>query len=199
MSEKPPTPGDEPDVLIPAVSELVDAVLGLAVTITRSAARATDSSTHSGETTASAGAVDEIVRNGAAAIAGIVRMATGGISGKRNEQSTQSAGAAYAPPFPTVQAGGTLRMPLMIENPSPESTGPLEFTALSVTGPSSSGGLESAQIRCVPHPLVIAARDFEKLTVLIDTTVDTPRGRHRVSVGAEGTPFATVVEFDVVS
>jgi hypothetical protein len=198
MSEKPRTPGDEPDLLIPAVSELVDAVLGLAVTITRSAARATDSRAHSGENTASAGAVDEIVRNGAAAIAGIVRMATGGISGKRNEQSAHPAGA-YAPPFPMVQAGGTLRMPLVIENPSPESTGPLEFTALSVTGPEGSEGLEPAQIRCVPRPLVIAARDFEKLTVLIDTTVDTPQGRHRVSVGAEGTPFATVVEFDVVS
>ncbi len=199
MRAKPSAADEDPGFLIPAVSELVEAVLGLAVTISRSAARATDGHTPSSGNAAADGAINEIVRNGAAAIAGVIRMATDGISGKRTGQSAQPPGATYPPPFPTVQAGGTLRMPLVIENPSPESTGPLEFTPLSVTGPDGSGALRPAQIRCVPRPLVIAGRDFEKLTVLIDTAVDTPLGRHRVSVGAEHTPFATVVEFDVVS
>ena len=199
MSKESASPGDDSDALVPAVSELVDAVLRLAVTVTRSAARATDGRAHVGNGTVPAGAIDEIVRNSTAAIAGIVRMAAGGISGTHTERAEQSADNAYAPPFPTVQAGGTLRLPLVIENPSPESTGPLDFTALSIIGPDGSQGLELAQIRCIPYPLVIAGRDFEKLTVLIDTTVNTAQGRHRISVGADGTPFATVVEFDVVS
>jgi hypothetical protein len=199
MSEKSATAAnEEADGLVPAVGELVDAVLGLGVTITRSVARAADGRERVGAGSVPASAVEEIVRNGAAAIAGIVRMAAGGISGSRTQHSEPPAGAAQAP-FPTVSAGGTLRMPLFIENPSPEPTGELEFVALSAVGPDGSEGLTSARIRCIPHPLVIGARDFEKLTVLVDTMADTPRGRHRLSVGAEGTPFATVVEFDVVS
>ena len=200
MTEKPAAgPSEDPDGLVSAVGELVDAVLGLGVTIARSTARAADGRGRSDGESAPASAVDEIVRNSAAAIAGIVRIAAGGIGGSRTGPAERSAGAANAPPFPTVQAGGTLRVPLVIENPSPEPTGPLEFAALSAIGPDGSDRLEPLQIRCVPHPLMIAARDFEKLTVLIDTTADTARGRHRLSVGAEGTPFATVIEFDVVS
>ena len=56
-----------------------------------------------------------------------------------------------------------------------------------------------AQVRCNPETLEIGARDFEKLTVFVDTEPATTPGRHRVRLGVPETAFVTTIEFDVLA
>lgn len=195
------TPRGVSDDLIPAVDELVRAILDVGVAITHSVARAADPALPAGQV--AAGSVEQIVRNGTAAIAGVVRMTADGVRAGRAGRPTNGTGAepgsgSYRP---TVSAGGVLRMPLLIENPTNEPTEPLVFAAVSTIGPAESGGggLPFDQIRCEPTTLQIAGRDFEKLTVFVQTTADSAVGRHQVQVGVPGTAFDTTVTFDVVT
>jgi hypothetical protein len=203
--------------LVPAVDELVKAVLGVGVAITRSVARAADP-TEPGSPLAG-GSVEQIVRNGVAAITDLVLMTTNGVRNRQGARPAGTAGSSAAGSAgagsaangtapgghsrsgrPAVQAGTMLRMPLFIENPTGEPTGPLTFAVGSTRGPAASGGvgLEFDHIHCEPATLEIAGHDFEKLTVFVRTSATTPLGTHSVSVGVPGTVFQTTVEFDVV-
>jgi hypothetical protein len=91
-------------------------------------------------------------------------------------------------------------MPLFIENPAAEPTGPLIFGVLATVcvEPDAGRPIQPIQVRCTPDVLEIDGRDFEKLTVFVDTARATTPGRHRVEIGVAGTPFVTTVEFDVL-
>jgi hypothetical protein len=194
------TPRSVSEDLIPAVDELVRAILDVGVAITHSVARAADPALPASQ--AATGSVEQIIRNGTAAIAGVVRMTTDGVRAGRAAQPTNGASAAGSSTYrPTVTAGSELRMPLLIENPAADSTGPLVFAAISTVGPGGpdGSGLPAEQVRCEPETLQISGRDFEKLTVFVRTTPQTAIGEHRVQVGVPGTVFDTTVAFDVVA
>lgn len=205
-SEEKPTEGAnrvlDPSALValvPEVTDLLNKALGLGAAVTRTLAQ-TAAPGHDG---AGAGPLDEIVRNGAGALANLARLTVESLRASTGPPVTSSQVAADPRPAssPGVRAGDTLRMPLFIENPSTEPTGPLRFGALEAASLGSAGdrALELSAVRCAPETLEIGARDFEKLTVFVDTNASTPVGRHRVQIGVPETAFATTVEFEVLA
>ena len=206
--ERPPDPAEEPpsnffdasvlDEFVPQVADLLNRFLSLGAAMTRTMVRASAP----GEGGAGDGALDEVVRNGSTAVANLVRMTIDSL--RASTQAPVTPGQAAADPRsagrPAVRAGDTLRMPLFIENPSAEPSGPLRFGALDADSPAGTGRpLVPAQVRCNPETLEIGARDFEKLTVFVDTEPATTPGRHRVRLGVPETAFVTTIEFDVLA
>jgi hypothetical protein len=205
----PPEPAEErphsfsdasaPDEFVPEVAELLNQVLGLGAAVTRTVARATDPRQRG----TGSGPLDEIVRNGASALANLVRLTVESLRVRTQPPAGtpgQEPGDQRPASRPGVRAGDTLRMPLFIENPSNGATGLMHFGAIDVVSPEGTGRpLGIAQVRCDPEILKIAARDFEKLTVFVDTDPTTVPGHHRVRVGVPDTAFITTVEFDVVT
>lgn len=181
---------------VPELADVFERLLGLGAAMARTVAQATDPSSGSGS-----GPIDEIVRSGAGVVANLVRLTVGSLRASTVAPSPPGHPAAQrgAAPLPVVRAGDTLRMPLFIENPSPEPTGPLRFQALGVTCLDPEGGLplSLAQVRCNPDALHIDGKDFEKLTVYVDTDPATTSGRHRVQIGVPDSAFVTTVEFEV--
>jgi hypothetical protein len=205
VAEEPPGPDptDETpsalDELVPEFVEVFNKLVGLGAALTRTMAQA--AAPESGGT--GNGAIDEMVRNGATALANIVRLTVDSLRATTQPPAApgQKVSEGRAAPRPQVHAGDTLRMPLFIENPSAGPTGPLQFGALDAVFPDSTGGrpLGLDQVRCAPKILEIGARDFEKLTVFVNTEPTTPIGRHRVQLGVPGTTFVTTIEFDVIA
>lgn len=205
MAEEPrgPDPSDKSpsdlDEFVPELVEVFNKLVGLGAALTRTMARAVGP--ESGGT--GNGALDEMVRNGATALANIVRLTVDSLRATTQPPVVPGQTASHRPADlrPEVHAGDTLRMPLFIENPSADPTGPLPFTALDAESPESAGGcpLKLAQVRCDPKILEIGARDFEKLTIFVDTEPTTLIGRHRIQIGVPGTAFVTTVEFDVLA
>ena len=102
--------------------------------------------------------------------------------------------------LPVVQRGGTLRIPLSIENPGNEPMQHMRFLCLAMQGgtPGSGVPLNVSAVRFQPETLTIAPRDFEKLTVFIDTGFDTLPGRYKALLGLGGGSFEMSVEFEVL-
>ena len=99
---------------------------------------------------------------------------------------------------PVVKAGGTLRIPLSIENPDDKPMEKLGFAtqAISRNGVATDA-LGKDCVRFEPVELTIAPHDFEKLTVLVDTTAGTETGSYEAVIGLVGTPHEITVRFDV--
>jgi len=94
--------------------------------------------------------------------------------------------AGSAASLPVVQRGGTLRIPLSIENPANEPMQHLNFLCLEMRGGSPGQGvpLPVSAVRFQPESLTIEPRDFEKLTVFIDTGFDTLPGKYEAVLGS---------------
>jgi hypothetical protein len=197
LPSRPATDSSIFNEVVPDLVDLVNRILGVGAAVSRTIARAAElNGLGSGNSP-----LDEIVRNGASALISVVRMSVDGLRASTLPPATPGAPPTPAPSArPRVRAGDTLRLPLFIENPSSEPTGPLVFRALEAAAGVGEGAptLALSQVRCEPDPLEIAARDFEKLTIFVDTAPSTPGGSHRVQVGVPGTTFVTSVEFDVL-
>lgn len=83
--------------------------------------------------------------------------------------------AASPQGLPAVAAGGTLRMPMAIENPTREPMEDLSFHVAELRGPAGSS-LSAAFVSVSPGSIRIAPGDFEKLTVRIDAPPDAEAG-----------------------
>lgn len=215
---RPPSFTSLLDDIGPEIADVLDKIVQVGAAVTGTLARAGQAEAGSG----GEGPLDELVRNGATAVAAIVRMTVeslrdgtglgtraGGGSGAGAGAATGGRGpaapgggpgAATRPSRPAVYPGDTLRVPLFIENPSDDDTGPLTFTVLEATSPPSADGdpIEQGRVRCIPGTLSIAAHDFEKLTVLVETTPTTRTGPHRLKIGVADTPFVTTIDLDVL-
>ena len=151
----------------------------------------------------SQGPLNEAVHYGVSTLTNVLRLVVAPVqSAVRSTQTGQASGtsapaAAATTGRPTVAAGSTLRVPLSIENPGPQSTGPLDLQCLRVDAQSATGGerLGAANVRLEPRVLTIAPRDFEKLTVFVDTPSTTAPGIYLAVVGTA--TFQTAVEFEV--
>ena len=105
---------------------------------------------------------------------------------------------------PTVDAGSTLRVPLLVENTSNGPTGEIGFAA-TVEREGCPDHVDGAPCTCLPAgavtftppTLVIAPKDFEKLTVRVATTPETPAGDYTVRISGGDGWFASGLSFTV--
>jgi hypothetical protein len=76
----------------------------------------------------------------------------------------------------------------------------MRFKILRVAAEPSGNGasLPATAIRFDPPVLTVAARDFEKLTVLVDVPAATAPGRYDASIGLMEGSFELSFVFDVV-
>jgi hypothetical protein len=102
---------------------------------------------------------------------------------------------------PTVKPGGTLRIPLSIENPDTAAMDDLGFVTLDMRHRGAGHGrrLDTDAVRFEPETLTIAPHDFEKLTLYIEIPENTAPGRYEAVIGLGGTSQEMSVRFDVVS
>jgi hypothetical protein len=102
---------------------------------------------------------------------------------------------------PGVRAGGTLRIPLSIENPADEPMQRFAATVLAVRYRGGADGIPLAvdAVRLEPETLTIASKDFEKLTVFVRTVRDTAPGPYEALIALGDSPHETTVRFDVTS
>jgi len=188
--------------LTKSVTDLVTAVFGVGASLARSVAQATAGGRPVPPPSAQ-GPLNEAVHYGVSTLTNVLRLVVAPVqSAVRSAQAAPTAGtsapaAAATTSRPTVAAGSTLRVPLSIENPGPQSTGPLDLQCLRVDAQSATSGqrIGVSNVRLEPQVLTIAPRDFEKLTVFVDTPPTTAPGTYLAVVGTA--TFQTAVEFDV--
>lgn len=198
--------GDEtetPDTAAPSkaivdgVTDIISAALGVGASVARAFAKATASEREVGASPSDR-PLDEMVHFGVAGITNVVRLVGSAVGdavdregevpdrepARRSARGRGREANATAGSVPGVARGDTLRVPLSVENPGPE---PMQGMAVSVgdvaTAELGSGKpLQPSAVRCVPPSLDIAPRDFEKLTVFVETEPDTAAGRYWVDV-----------------
>lgn len=108
-------------------------------------------------------------------------------------------GSAAGTGLPIVHPGATLRVPLSIENPGAEPMNDLVFVCLAMDGPGTgvSGFLNPSAVRFRPQSLSVAAKDFEKLTVYVETSTETPLGHYVATIGLEAGLLESKLPFRV--
>lgn len=178
-----------------SVTELVGAVFNVGAAMAKTVAQATAGDRPLTDPKSPQGPLNLIIHYGLTAASNIVRTVA-------SSDPITSAGATARPPAatgPSVIAGSTLRMPLSIENTGASPMESLEFHCSKIEVLQAADGqrLGVSNVRISPAKLSIAPRDFEKLTVFVDTTAMSAPGTYRAVIGA-GT-FETGVEFRVLS
>lgn len=127
---------------------------------------------------------------------------------ERSSDSSPQSSVNFSPlNLPTVHCGGVLRIPLSIENPSVESMDNMAVRCLSLdavrpldTVTEGSGQIHnSPTLRFQPATLSIAPKDFEKLTVFIETQPGTRVGDFRAVIGIGAENFETTLQFRVIA
>lgn len=197
----------------PAVDKVLAQLAGLlntAVDVGASAARVARNTAQQASVLEPA-QLGEAVRNGATAAGNVLGLFVNGLRAATAPPASGQAGAeasgSHAPPgppapeLPSVHAGSTLRVPLLVENREAVEMSGLEFTCRSVDRlfPGDGPGVGRHQVRFEPSTLTVASRDFEKLTVRVATAPETAPGRYRVTIVGGADVFSTTLEFDVVA
>jgi hypothetical protein len=197
------------------VVDLVNAVLGVGVSILRTVAQATTSERlPPGDTPTPLGEMDRLTTTAAGnVISSVVHRdwpaSAATTSARRTTASDSDRGRASGNPGvpqPRVTAGSTLRIPLLVENSTLTSTGEVGFVVRSIERTDSRAAeapiqwaLPAEIISFDPVSMEIGPRDFEKLTVRVATTPDIPAGQYRaVIVGRDGW-FSTHVSFEIIT
>jgi hypothetical protein len=196
------------DPLTDRVADVVDAGLQLGASIARTMARATGSA--DAEPTGKP-PIDDVVSFGTAMANNLIGLVTSGVRAGVDAtskvtapvRSPRSAEQEPAGATPMVRAGATLRVPLLVENTGPTPTRELAFATTSLVRSGCDDGdacvcLPSDVINFTPPTLVVAARDFEKLTVRVAVPPDTPIGRYTADIAAGEGWFSTQLAFSVI-
>ncbi|GMR13113.1 MAG: hypothetical protein BMS9Abin29_1313 [Gemmatimonadota bacterium] len=203
--------------IVDGVTELISAAFGVGASTARAFARAT-AGEHEVEKPQSDRPLDEMVHYIVASITNVVRLFGSAISGAVGLDDEQEAGQDPAgaparatspnPPadgglrtsVPTVARGGTLRVPLSIENPGPEPMDGLAVRVGEVAVENAGPGqmLATSAVRFEPQTLNIAPHDFEKLTVFVDTEPDTATGTYALDVQIGSEAHLAHLHFSVV-
>lgn len=207
-------------------SEVINAAFGVGAAIAKTLAEATASDKNVTKPETGQGPLGEMVHYGVTTVTNVIglvvsMMGSAKSSGEEGSQSfsskqntatenptTASAGpatntaattASNKPAFPTVHQGGTLRMPLSMENPGDQVMENLIFRCEKMVAQSIGAGqpLTEEALRFQPEQLDIAPKDFEKLTLLIDTDEQTAPGRYVAHLGVVDGGLEINVEFEV--
>lgn len=210
MSDKPPEPGSPPNPPAPAppspdlaasLAGVVDAALGVGVSLARAVAEATALGKPMAPLPSGTPAVQAIVRYGMAALGNLaqaVMSGAQGVSGMSGARRAAPAGAARAtapgatpgatpgtppgaarPGGPRVQAGAVLRVPLSVENPGDRPMPGLRPAVRRVCGADGADAslrLPASAVTFSPPLFDVAPHDFEKLVVQIAVPADLPPG-----------------------
>jgi hypothetical protein len=193
--------------IIDGVGEVVNATLELVGDLAKRSAEATTPVAHVVPPADSdAPPLNVVVHYGVATVTNMIELlgnavrdvATMGRTG--TGQPRPSASTAPSGGRPSVKAGGTLRIPLSIENPAGEPIDELGVMVLDMhhRGGAQGKPLAPEAVRSEPEALTIAPKDFEKLTLFIDTAEDTAPGRYEAVIGLGGSSHEVTVRFDVV-
>jgi hypothetical protein len=188
--------------LTESLTHLVGSVFGVGAAVAKSVAEAT-AGDRPLPSTKGEGPLGEMITYGVAAASNVVRtvVAGAGSAAKAAQEATQKASGSETPPtHPQVHAGGTLRIPLSIENPSDQPLAAMTFVTKEIRHRLDGAGdpLSAAAVRFSPQTLTIGPKDFEKLTVYVDTTATAAPGIYVVRIGVVSGDFETEVGFAVL-
>jgi hypothetical protein len=170
-------------------AESADAMLKAGASIARGFAEAVTGRPPSlvpGET-----ALASVVRHTSTGLAGLARILVDAAkAGADGAMTPPAAPAAGLGPLagPVIAPGGTLRVPLSIDNP-----GDSEMTGLAPRALAARcDGVEVAlpKVRFQPRTLSIAPRDFEKLVLFIDLPPEAAPGDWRLAFSLDGSSDA---------
>lgn len=190
---EPAAPDEE---LLPRLADVVEAALGVGAAAVRTVAQATTSKPLPavGEEH-----LQDMARFGATAVGNVLGMIADASRASMRSPTAKGAAQGADGSTPTVSAGSTLRVPLLVENPSATPTTEVSFRLAQIEGLEGQGAEGIAEVTFTPATLVLAARDFEKLTVRVVTRPDAPPGRYRVTVEGGDGWFSTTIELTVLN
>jgi hypothetical protein len=186
-TEVPGSARKEPD-FVASMAGVVDAALGVGVSLARVMAEATSTGRSVPAMPEGTPAILAIVRYGVSAMGNVAQAVIEGTQslGKRKAggpgaaaaSKASSAGAKSATKSvgPRVQAGSSLRVPLSVENPAEKAMLGLrpQLRGIFHLGQDASKRLPAPTFE--PAELNVAPHDFEKLVVRLDVPVDAPPG-----------------------
>ncbi len=204
MSTENKTEQDSVHQLAASVQDVVSSMFGVGAAVLKTIAEATAAGQGLPPVTKGQGPLAEMVQYSAMAFANVIRLAvssTGLVAtGAGVAPKTPAATGATATAHPQVHAGATLRIPLSIENPLDQPMNQLIFEVAGMKALQSSPGevMGMSAVRLEPATLSIAPRDFEKLTVFVETTPTTATGFYELALKAAAAGLETAVRFEVV-
>lgn len=204
-------PEDAPgDPLTERLTEVVDAGLQLGASLARRLAEVTGSP----EQKESGVPVDDLVRFGSEAAGNVLGLVAAGartgvnLGARASRAVTPERGSATRPApaasLPMVTTGSTLRVPLLVENTGQTPTRSLTFATTSLLRADCADAagctcLSTDVVSFTPETLVVAAHDFEKLTVRFAVPADAPTGAYTAAIAAGDGWFTTTIRFTVVA
>jgi hypothetical protein len=202
--EHGPDRGPRDDGVTNGVSRVVDATLDLATAVAKTFAETAAGGKPVAPPEGGAGPVAAILHYGIVGAASAIELVLSTVGRSADTAAPPPpGGASAARPVeqPSVRRGSVLRVPLSIENPGTERMEGLTFTCLAMTGRPSGPGrpLERRHARVEPERLTVGPRDFEKLTVFVDTPPDTAPGDYEATIGLAGGGAEMRVRFAVVA
>lgn len=202
MSTENKTEQDAVQQLAASVQDVVSSMFGVGAAVSKTIAEATAAGQGLPPVNKAQGPLAEMVQYSAMAFANVIRLAVSstGLVATGAGVSPKAATAAGAVSHPQVHTGATLRIPLSIENPAEQPMNQLVFEVAGIRALQSSPGevLGKSAVRLEPSTLSIAPRDFEKLTVFVETSPTTATGFYELSLKAAEAGLETAVRFEVV-
>lgn len=190
MSDAQPDPARRPDAATPdlaaSVAGVLDAALGVGVSLARVMAEATALGKPVQPMPAGTPAIQAIVRYGVTAMGNVAQAVLSGAQSARKVAPVASASAsatAARPAGPRVRAGAVLRVPLSVENPGDRTMTGLQPQLRHLRGPGGADAaalLPAGALAFFPAQFDVAPHDFEKLVVQLTVPAHLPEGRYEL-------------------
>lgn len=202
MSDKTTQTETPAQALATSLADVVDAALGVGVSLARVVAQATAPGRSVDPPAAGTSSIETIVRYGVTAAGNVASAAWASADGLRKAGGSvlrsgvaaagkttakagagaQRAGTKPSTTGPRVQPGATLRVPLSVENPSDAPMRALSPRVRAVRRGSAEASdvIAPDTVRFTPGLFDVAPRDFEKLSVYVPVPADAPEGLYEV-------------------
>jgi len=196
------------------VSDVINAAFGVGAAIAKTLAEVTAAGKPVTSPDTRQGPLGEMVHYGVTTLTNVIGLVVSVVGGAAGSGTGKGAAAnapaseatdtrekdSTAPNLPKVHQGGTLRIPLSMENPADQPMENLVFACQDMNGKRIGAGqpLTEAAMRFQPERLDIAPKDFEKLTLLITTDALTAPGDYVAHIGVDNGDLEIKVEFEVL-
>jgi hypothetical protein len=174
-----------------SLAGVIDAALGVGVSLARVIAEATALGQPVAPLPTGTPALQAIVRYGVTALGNMAQAVLSGAQTVRKAApGARPATAATAAPDPRsagprVRAGDMLRVPLSVENPGDRvmpNLRPVLRAVRRTGGADASALLGETAVSFTPTSFDVAPHDFEKLTVLVTVPADMPDGGYELTL-----------------
>lgn len=200
------------------VSDVINAAFGVAAAIAKTLAEVTAAGRPVATPDTRQGPLGEMVHYGVTTLTNVIGLVVSVVGGAASGAASSDSGkdtsantpateptdtrekGSVATNLPKVHQGGTLRIPLSMENPADQPMENLVFACQDMCGTRIGAGqpLSEAALRFQPECLDIAPKDFEKLTLLIMTDAQTAPGDYVARIGVDNGDLEIKVEFEVL-